>query len=60
MVAYEFYQLNKIGESHLFAILPERRKNPERISAESIMNWVKKVLGNSEGIKDIYFVRVTV
>jgi hypothetical protein len=28
-------------------ILPERRKNPKRITYESIMNWAKMLLGKN-------------
>lgn len=60
MVAYEFYQRDKRGQPRLFGILPERRKKPERTSDESIMNWVKKILGNNRAIKKIYFIKVDV
>ncbi len=60
MIAYEFYQCDKIGQPHLFGILPERRTNPERISGESIMNWVIKILGNNADIENIYFIKVDV
>ena len=56
MVAYEFYWRDKVGVSHLVGILPERRKDPNRITNESIMNWVKKLMGN--GGKDFYFTQV--
>jgi hypothetical protein len=39
MVAYEFYWRDEKGKEHLIGILPERRKNPERITEESIFNW---------------------
>jgi hypothetical protein len=58
MVAYEFYCRNQINEPHLIGILPERRRNSERITNESIMNWVRKVLGYHEDIHHIFFIRV--
>jgi len=58
MTAYEFYFEDWEGRPHFFGILPERRKNPERITHESIMNWGRTVMGNREGIKKIYFVKV--
>lgn len=57
MIAYEFYWADKRGESHFFAILPERRKNPERITEESVMKWGKIVSPNS-GV--IYFIQIEV
>jgi len=37
MVTYEFYWRNEIGDAHLVGILLERRKDPNRITEESIM-----------------------
>ena len=60
MVAYEFY-LHSEEEDKLIGILPERRKDPKRITPESIMNW-GRILGDSAGIdaKSIYFIQVEV
>ncbi len=58
MVAYEFYWLNGEGKEHLVGILPERRKNPERITEESVLNWGWKVIGNNSDVKEIHFVKV--
>jgi hypothetical protein len=60
MIAYEFYWVDKRGESHFFAILPERRKNPERITEESIMKWGKMVLGGNRLSRNLYFIQVEV
>jgi hypothetical protein len=57
MVAYEFYWRDEIGDIHLIGILPERRKNPLRISNQSILNWVDKVTGN--GGNNIFFTKIT-
>lgn len=59
MVAYEFYALDEDGTPHLVGILPERRKDKNRITDESIMNWIKKVLGRNEPMKKIIFQQVT-
>jgi len=58
MVAYEFYFRNE-KEDKLFGILPERRKDPKRITPESIMNW-GKILSENTGIdaSSIYFIQV--
>ncbi len=38
MRAYEVYWRDAIEGLHLIGIIPERRKDPERITEESIMN----------------------
>jgi len=60
MVAYEFYCRDENEGFHLIGILPERRKNPKRVTGKSIMNWVKIFLGDYVGIKNIYFVQVEI
>ena len=57
MLAYEFYCRDNTEGIHFIGILPERRKKPERITQESILNWGKKVIGDDSDI-DIYFVKV--
>lgn len=47
-------------ESHLLGILPERRKNPFRITQESIMKWAKLIVGDSVDINNIYFIQIEV
>jgi len=44
MIAYEFYQRVLYGEDRLIGVLPERRKDPERITQNSIMNWAKLLI----------------
>ena len=58
MVAYEFYWRDEARKEHFIGILPERRKNPERITEESILNWGKDFIGDGSDPKSIYFVRV--
>ena len=60
MVAYEFYWLNGEEKEHFIGILPERRKDPKRVTKKSIMNWVKNFLGDNKDIKNIYFVQVEI
>jgi len=60
MVAYEFYWREATGEEHLLGILPERRKNPQRITKESVLNWGWKVVGDQPDINSIYFVQVEI
>jgi hypothetical protein len=58
MIAYEFYWRDEIGKDHLVGILPERRKNPVRITKESILNWVSMVIGDNLDGNHVYFVQV--
>jgi len=60
MVAYEFYWLDPKGGYQIIGVLPERRKNPMRITKESVMNWGKMLLGNDVDSKNIFFKRVTI
>jgi hypothetical protein len=59
-VAYEFYVNDGIEEFDLFGILPERRKNPLRITYESIMNWGKLIVDDCVDINNIYFIPIEV
>ena len=59
MVAYEFYQLDLTGGYQIIGILPERRKKPERVTRESVMNWGEKIFGKDLA-EDIFFIRVTI
>jgi len=60
MLAYEFYWREATGEEHLLGILPERRKNPQRITKESVLNWCWKVVGDQPDVNSIYFVQVEI
>jgi hypothetical protein len=61
MVTYEFYLNNHdIKEFHLLGILYERRKDPVRISYQSIMNWGKLIVGDYVETKNIYFIEIEV
>ncbi|MBM4350943.1 MAG: hypothetical protein FJ106_13770 [Deltaproteobacteria bacterium] len=60
ILAYEFYHHNQEDQRHLIGILPESRKDPQRITPESIMNWVKKLLGNDWNMERIGFIEVTI
>jgi len=35
-------------------LLPERRKNPERVTKKSTLNWSWKVIGDRPDVNDIY------
>ncbi len=55
MLAYEIYVLNRTKGYELIGILPERRKNPARITAKSVMNWGKMLLGEKVDSDNIFF-----
>jgi len=58
MEAYEFYWRDEMEKEHFIGILPERRKNPERITKDSILNWGWNIIGNNSDVNNIYFVQV--
>jgi hypothetical protein len=60
MIAYEFYWLDSSGGYHIIGVLPERRKNPERISQQSIMNWGGNLYSKDLDTKDIFFIQITI
>lgn len=60
MIAYEFYWLDPIKGYQRIGLLPERRKNPARITQASVMNWGNTFFGKNLNIKDIFFIQVTI
>ena len=60
MVAYEFYCLDEAKEEHLIGILPERRRDPGRITRDSIQNWGRMLIGDDLGFNGIFFTPVTI
>jgi hypothetical protein len=54
MIAYEFYWRDPIKGYQLIGVLPEKKKNINRITYESIMKWGKMSLGEDVNIKDIF------
>ena len=60
MVAYEFYWLDPIKGYQLIGVLPERRKNLTRITQASIINWGEKYFGKKLGVKDIFFIQISI
>jgi len=60
MVVYEIYWIDPIEGYQLVGTLPERRKNPSRITRASITNWAEKFFGKKLEIKDIFFIQVTI
>ncbi len=60
MVVYEVYCSEKGGKEHFIGVLPERRKNPKRITKNSVLNWGRRVVANNSGTNNVYFVKVDV
>jgi len=60
MVAYELYCLDSAGGYQIIGVLPERRKNPERITQQSILNWGEEIFGKDLNTEDIFFIQVTI
>ena len=60
MIAYEFYSVDDEEEFHLLGVLPERRKDPLRITQGSILNWGKLVVGENVDLSGFYFIQVEV
>ena len=55
MLVYELYALHMTKGYELIAVLPERRKNPARITKNSVMNWARMLSGNDADSRDIFF-----
>ncbi len=55
MLAYEFYWRDEGGTQHLIGVLPERRKDSERITEESILNWGRQFRADDPDLKNIHF-----
>jgi hypothetical protein len=60
MVVYEFYCRDSIKGYQIIGVLPERRKNPSRITQESVMNWGGKYFGKSMDKDNMFFIQVTI
>ncbi len=59
MVAYAFYAFEDIEKVHFIGLLPERRKNPNRITQESISQLVRISLGNELDVDNLFFIEIT-
>lgn len=55
MLIYEFYRRDEAGRDLFVGILKERRKNPQRITEESILNLGRKLLDHPIEERDLYF-----
>ncbi len=60
MVAYELFSYDEKNGYSFIGILPERRRNPKRITKESVLNWGRMILGSNADGKKIFFNTVTI
>ena len=58
MVAYEYYWRNEMRGYELLGVLPERRKDTDRVTPKSIIALGKKFWGDHVDIDNILFVRI--
>jgi hypothetical protein len=59
MVVYRIYYFEEEEKIRFVGFLPEKRKNPERITQESIFNYAKTILGHEANDDKIYYFEVT-
>ena len=61
MVVYKFYLRDAIKGDIFLGALPERRRNPQRITEESteesVINWGRTYFGKNAKDEDIYFIK---
>jgi hypothetical protein len=60
MVAYELYLYDEIKGYELIGILPERRKDPKRITKESVLKWGRMLLGDNADHNNIFFKQIKI
>ena len=60
MVAYEYYWHDERKGFELIGVLPERRKETERVTQASVIGFGKKFWGDHIDKGEIIFLRVTV
>jgi hypothetical protein len=58
MIAYEFYWRDPTTSYQPIGIQPERRKDPARITQESISNLARKLIGDNLDANNILFVKI--
>jgi hypothetical protein len=60
MIGYELYWHDPIKGYQLIGVLPERRKDPNRITKESVLHWGQKYFGYNLNLNDIFFIEVEI
>jgi hypothetical protein len=54
MLVYELYTFNINKGYELIGVLPEKRRNPTRITKESVIRWGRMLLSDDVDSKDIF------
>ena len=60
MIGYELYWHDPIKGYQLMGVLPERRKNPNRITEESVLNWGKEYFSKHLNLNEMFFLEVEI
>ena len=60
MIGYELYWHDPIKGYQLMGVLPERRKNPNRITEESVLNWGKEYFSKNSNLNEMFFLEVEI
>ena len=60
MIDYEYYWHDELKGFELIGVLPERRKDTDRVTQESILGFGKKFWGDHMDNGNILFIRVDV
>jgi len=60
VIGYELYCWRDSKGYELIGVLPERRKNPQRLTKESVLNWGQKYFAIELNLDDMYFVEVEI
>jgi hypothetical protein len=60
MVAYEYYWRNDMRGYELLGVLPERRKDLDRVTPKSIIGLGKKFWGDNVDMDNILFIRISI
>jgi len=60
VIGYELYWHDPIKGYQLIGVLPERRRNPKRITNESVLNWGGKYFGKNLNLNEMFFLEVVI
>jgi len=60
VIGYELYWHDPIKGYQLMGVLPERRKNPNRITEESVLNWGKEYFSKNLNLSEMFFLEVEI
>jgi len=60
MIGYQLYWWRDPKGYEFIGVLPERRKDPQRITNESVLNWGQRYFAIELNLNDMYFVEVEI